>query len=208
MPQRGDWRCCGSRLLRRAPWRSHSWRGGTDLHNQRAYVERMVAGERPFRDFFPEYPPLVFLYTGLPALVDPSLRSYAALFRILSCAVDCGTWAIVLRGNRNSVSQPLLYLLCTTALGPLLYDRIDIALGAMLAAALLSLLRGREGLFKLFVGLGIAFKLIPIVLAPAIVARAWRRSAHQPARRTMEARSSPGGQRGCEPGPAPSRSPA
>jgi Glycosyltransferase family 87 len=60
-------------------------------------------------------------------------------------------------------------------LGPLIYDRIDIVLGAILLVAVISLLRQHEGRFKLAIGIGIAFKIIPIVLVPMILARNWKR---------------------------------
>src|SRR5260221_12649865 len=70
---------------------------GTDLGTQKNFVAKIVAGQVPFREFAPEYPPLVFLYTGIPAIFDPSLDSYFQVFRVLTCAVDFGIWVILLR---------------------------------------------------------------------------------------------------------------
>ena len=147
----------------------------SDLGTQKAYVGMAVAGRVPFRDFFLEYPPLVFLYSGIPAIFDQSLQSYLATFRVLSCAVDCGIFALVLRTTKGSASQCLLYIVGTTVLGSIIYDRIDIVLGAMLVAAVVSLLYGRDNLFKLAIGTGIAFKLIPVIFLPMILAREWKK---------------------------------
>src|SRR5271166_6561997 len=111
----------------------------TDLGTQREYAVKMAGGQVPFRDFFPEYPPLVFLYTGISALVDPSLDRYFPIFRALTCAVDCGIWIVLLRAcgavwrpattavspvardgsaeKKIATSQQLLYIVGTTALG-------------------------------------------------------------------------------------------
>jgi hypothetical protein len=147
----------------------------TDLGVQKRYAGQIVAGQVPFRDFFPEYPPLVFLYTALPALIDPTLAWYFPIFRAIACAVDCGIWITLLRVNKDRVGQNLLYLVGTTALGSLIYDRIDIVLGAILMFATISVLNGREKAFQAAIGAGIAFKLIPVVFAPMILAREWKR---------------------------------
>jgi hypothetical protein len=147
----------------------------TDLGVHAGYVARIVHGELPFRDFVAEYPPLVFVFTAVPAIFDRSLHYYFPIFRALCCCVDCGMWALLLALHRKRVWPCVVYVLCTTALGPLLYDRIDIVLGAILLVAASLLLRRRDGWSCLAVGLGIAFKLIPIVLAPAILVTAWRR---------------------------------
>jgi hypothetical protein len=182
---------------------------GTDLGRQKGYAEEIVSGRMPFRDFFPEYPPLVFLYTAIPAFVAPSPDWYFPIFRALTCAVDCALWLILLwrtvspvarDGNADCAQEPaevgesfgwsggpvaygvyprattaqlLLYIAGTTALGPLIYDRIDLVLGAILLAGVLAMYGGRERVFQLLMGLGIAFKLVPVVLIPMILAREW-----------------------------------
>lgn len=149
---------------------------GSDLAVQRGYAALIIHGKVPFRDFAPEYPPLVFAFTLVPAMIDRSLRWYFPIFRGLCCAVDCGVWVLLLRMNRAHPLRALLYIVCTTALGPVIYDRIDIVLGATLLLALDSLFRGRRRAFLALIGSAIAFKLIPLVLAPAILAAQARQS--------------------------------
>ena len=143
---------------------------GTDLNVHAGYIAQINRGALPFRDFFPEYPPLVFSFTILPALLDESLKWYFPLFRIMCCAVDCGIWIYLLHVCRTSKGNLILYILCSTAIGHLFYDHVDIVLGGMLFVAFAALLKGRNNLFHLALGLGIAFKFVPIVLAPAILA--------------------------------------
>lgn len=150
---------------------------GTDVTVHMNYTSRMYWGhELPYRDFIPEYPPLVLAFTSLPAAIDFSLRSYDRLFRVLCFIVDCGIWVLLLRQltqGRIGASQLMLYIFGTTALGALLYDRIDIVLGAMLLVAATALRDGRDSRFQVALGLGIAFKLIPVVLAPMALTIAW-----------------------------------
>lgn len=147
---------------------------GTDLEAHAKYASRIIAGQVPFRDFFPEYPPLALLFTSIPALLDDSLNWYFAIFRGLCCAVDCGLFAVLLWATRGRPGRAFLYLLCSTALGPLLYDRMDIVLGALLLAAVALGLRGKHRWSYLMVGTGIAFKLVPVVIVPALLAAAWK----------------------------------
>lgn len=148
---------------------------GTDLGVHAGYWSRILGGQVPFRDFVPEYPPLVFAFTGIPALLDPSLHWYFPIFRGLCCAFDCGIWVLLLGLTRARPTRPLLYLFGTTALGPLIYDRVDIVLGLLLLSAMAAMLGGRDGPFSLEVGTGIAFKLIPITWGPIVLAAAWKR---------------------------------
>lgn len=146
----------------------------SDLDVHLGYMQQLVSGRVPFRDFFPEYPPLAFLFTGIPALLDRSLAHYFELFRALCCAIDVGIFATVLRLDHGRMARGLLYILTTTALGPLIYDRMDIALGGLLLVALISLSDGRWRTHCLAVGAAVAFKIIPIVWVPSILARSMR----------------------------------
>lgn len=141
----------------------------SDLIVHLGYVKQLVAGRVPFRDFFPEYPPLAVLFTCIPALLNRSLTHYFKLFRALCCAIDIGIFATALKLDRGRLARSLLYILSTTALGPLVYDRIDIALGALLLVALTSLAGGRWRTHCLAVGAAIAFKIIPIVWVAPIL---------------------------------------
>jgi hypothetical protein len=148
---------------------------GSDLHVHAHYAARIVHGQLPFREFVPEYPPLVFVLTSIPAIFDRSLHHYFSIFRCICCGIDCGIWALLLILNRKRIWPCVVYVLCSTALGPLVYDRIDIVLGLILLVAAGLFVWNRHRWSCLAVGVGIAFKLIPIVLAPAILVLAWRR---------------------------------
>ena len=74
---------------------------GTDLPALRQNVGQLMAGRVPFRDFFPEYPPLVYFYAAIPAAAGVSWGAYIAAFRAMTCAVDCLIFA-----NDFAVSFP------------------------------------------------------------------------------------------------------
>jgi hypothetical protein len=151
----------------------------SDVDIYRSYAEKVMAGQVPFRDFAAEYPPLAFVLLVLPGVLDPSFAYYHILFRAICCAVDFGIWNVILRTNRHLPSQCLLYLVCTLVLGPLIYDRLDIVLGAMLLFSLWALRKNRWNEFQWAIGFAIAFKLIPMVLVPAILAAQWNRDRRQ-----------------------------
>jgi glycosyltransferase involved in cell wall biosynthesis len=159
----------------------------TDLEVHKNYAARIyLKQEIPYRDFVPEYPPLSLVFTTLPATIDGSLRLYDGLFRGLCFLVDCGIWALLLvrfRQGKITAARLVLYVFGTTALGALLYDRVDLVLGAMLLVAATALRDGRDDSFYLALGLGIAYKLIPVIFVPMAVALEWTR----PGRRIVAA---------------------
>jgi hypothetical protein len=62
-----------------------------------------------------------------------------------------------------------LYVAATTALGPVLYDRLDLIVGASALFALLALGRGWSIVAYGVLTLGVGFKLVPAVLFPVFV---------------------------------------
>jgi Protein of unknown function (DUF1583)/Glycosyltransferase family 87 len=151
----------------------------SDLNVHQAFAAHILAGDVPFRDFTPEYPPLTLLFSCIPALLDPSLIWYVPLFRALCFAVDCGIWLALLKINSKRPAQNVLYVLCGTALGSLIYDRIDMILGGLLLWALIALVHGRQRVFELVAGTAVAFKLIPIIWVPLVAAAQWRKSRRE-----------------------------
>jgi hypothetical protein len=146
----------------------------SDIRVYHAYAALMIHRKLPFREFVPEYPPLAMLFMALPALVNPSLRHYATLYRACCFVFDISIFIALLVINRKRPAQPLLYLACTTALGAVLFDRLDLVLGAMLLAGCWAIAGNRIRLAAITIGTAIAFKLIPIIWAPILLAWVWR----------------------------------
>ena len=142
---------------------------GTDLGVHAHYARLMIAGGIPFRDFDPEYPPLAFAITAAPLLFDHSTKHYFIIFRTICCLIDCLTWLILLAIKPRNPFRALTFILASTCLGPVLYDRLDIVLGFVLLATMVALRKEWYGIAAFSTGLGIAFKLIPLVWLPALL---------------------------------------
>jgi hypothetical protein len=133
-----------------------------------------------------EYPPLAMTAIQAPAVVlppqsdaaiDPSaLSRYIAAFRLEMLAFDLFTFGILALMTARLYSHEsaweraerlLLYLTGTALLGHLLYNRLDIAMAALVLLAL-ALLVSRAHYLWSFLALAVAvnFKLAPVVLLP------------------------------------------
>jgi hypothetical protein len=142
---------------------------------QAHYAAQISGGQLPFRDFVSEYPPLALIFSTVPAIFESSLRHYYVIFRGLCCIADCLIWMLILRANHNRPFQSLLYILCSTALGPLLYDRLDLILGGLLLVTIRAIAKKDYNLGAFTTGAGIAFKIIPVIWVPVLIASAWKR---------------------------------
>ena len=148
------------------------------------YGDWMAEGRVPYRDFRPEYPP-----AALPAFLVPSLvagegaphEEYARVFEWLMAA--CGLAAIVLMGlalTRLGADPPRTFAalafaaLAPLALGSVVLSRFDLWPAALTVGAVAALAAGRLRLSAGVLGLAVAAKLYPVVLAPLLLAWAWR----------------------------------
>jgi hypothetical protein len=132
-----------------------------------------------------EYPPLTLVVMWLPALGHgteggtadgPVGGAYRRAFRAGMAVVDVVLFALLLflvgrffpaEDRRQRGQRLLMYVACTLVLGPLLYDRLDLLLAALVVSSL-ALLTGRRHYgwsFAVLAG-AILFKVVPAVLAP------------------------------------------
>lgn len=123
-------------------------------------------GQWPFAHFPYEYPPLAFPFMLVPAFFHEllgysSTDSYRVFFAIFLLPFDF----LLFRGFRDSSalkSAGFLYLFLTTAMGQLLFDRFDLAVGFLVAWPFL----GKEKEPGPSWGLGAALKVVPVFLLP------------------------------------------
>jgi hypothetical protein len=149
------------------------------------YVRRWAEGHVPYADYVIAYPPgalFVFLAPLFPSGGEP--WRYYLWFELEMMAFDALAFLVVFvwagrrwpeDGLRRAVALAS-YLALGGALANVLYARFDLVPAALVAAALLCVLElayVRLGAFLL--GLAVAAKLWPIVLAPLILAIAYRR---------------------------------
>jgi hypothetical protein len=163
-------------------------------HHQRRHLEEQAKARRAGKELHDEgeaieYPPLALAAVLLPALpldvpegdaLPPeTLRTYILAYRLEMLAWDLATFALVallvlrLYPQESPFARAcrlMLYLLGTALMGHLLYMRLDIALAALLMAALyLLVVRVHYVWPLLLLALGIHFKLVPVVLLPVFV---------------------------------------
>lgn len=144
------------------------------------YGEAMTAGQVPYRDFRPEYPP-----AALPAFLLPALGpsdDYRTLFEILMLACGMGIVALVAAtlvrvgvAGRELYAYVALAALAPLALGSVVLTRFDLWPALLTVAALAALVSGRDRLGLGVLGLATAAKLYPAVLLPVALVYAARR---------------------------------
>lgn len=159
----------------------------TDLPNDYRYAHAVVSGKTPYRDFFPEYPPLSLWLIVPPALPlnghHMDFHLYQARFAAEMMVLAALSVALVVLATWRLWHDVLrLYLavggfaLFVLAIGPLMEDRFDMGVALLTAAVLLALVYGRLAVAAILVGLGCAYKITPIVLLPLLVSLAgWSR---------------------------------
>lgn len=167
----------GSFLLLHTGWYEH--RGLSDVGVYQNYGQLIRDGHVPYRDFPVEYPP-----AALPAFVLPTYMSwsYGTSFAVLMfvCGIGCLIAAAVVLDSVDASAAHGLLALGLIAVAPLvlgtLYDtRFDLWPVMLTIAALAALLRGRPGIGGVLLGVAVAAKLWPLVLAPIGLAYVWRR---------------------------------
>jgi hypothetical protein len=136
--------------------------------DMRAYfdgVSRLVARGTPYGEEGFGYPALAFLFVSIPWLLGGrKFDVYYPLYRAQCFSIDI--LLFLLMSRRLSRPALLVYILCTTMLANLLHSRLDIALGCMLAFALILEARDSWKPAGVVLGASIAFKIIPVLLLP------------------------------------------
>jgi spore maturation protein SpmB len=147
--------------------------GDVELYFRR--FSKIESGQRPYEDFLVEYPPLALVYALLPSLAGATnFGEFYHTFRLFSYALDALSCFLV--AQILAKRETAFYLLATFALGPVVYDRIDIALSFLLVLTVFALRERRETSAQGLIGIGFAFKLVPALAAPALLLRSARSS--------------------------------
>ena len=159
-----------------------------DTPTYERYGSAMDDGMLPYRDFAVEYPPGALPVFLIPALGNPSSETFRVRFESLmaffgQALIVCLAVALVaVRASRAWLIGALCFAaLAPVALGPVVLSRFDLWPAALTAAALCALVTGRLRLGHVALGVAIAAKLYPAVLAPLAVIYVWRRAGRREA---------------------------
>ena len=138
------------------------------------YADLVAQGQRVYRDFAFEYPPL-----ALPLLLAPPRSSVAAyelwfsLEMIALCAAAAGLTAAAAaalwRGFARPLAAVIAFAVAVAAAGAITANRYDVAVAVALAAFVLFMARGRTTAAAGALGIGVAVKLTPAILLPLVL---------------------------------------
>ncbi|HTO25088.1 MAG TPA: glycosyltransferase 87 family protein [Gaiellaceae bacterium] len=164
-------------LVHHAGWYAH--RALTDVGGYHRDEHAIAAGQVPYRDFPLEYPPAALVAFLAPAALPWSYGTSFAVVMFLS-GVACLVAAALVLDAVDAEPGRVWFALGFVAIAPLalgaLFDtRFDLWPAALAVGALAAVLRRRAGVGGVLLGLGFAAKLWPVVLAPLLLAYAWRR---------------------------------
>lgn len=149
------------------------------------YGEAMAAGDVPYRDFRPEYPPGAMPVFVVPALVgDDYERSFGWLMAACGVALvllTAGALAALGAGPARFAAVLGFAALWPLALGPVVLTRYDLWPAALTAGAMAAFVAGRHRLGSGVLGAAVAAKIFPVVLAPLLAVWVWRRRGRRAA---------------------------
>jgi hypothetical protein len=182
-------------LLLTASWAAlHAWFfDESQIRDTRIYIKYgnlIAAGEVPYRDFRVEYPPAALPIFAAPAIghTTSSFESYQQLFESLmyaAAALALVALAFALRCLRAGFAQTVGVLafagLAPLMLGSVVLSRFDLWPAAICAGAVAALVCGRPRVGLGLLGLGVATKLWPGVVAPFAFVYVWRRQGRRQA---------------------------
>jgi Glycosyltransferase family 87 len=137
------------------------------------YGEAMSDGEVPYRDFRMEYPPAALPVFWLPTLGGGDSDDYRRRFEGLMGGLGVAS-VLLVAALTSSFWAPVFVGAAPLALGAVYLSRFDLWPAALTLVAIALLLSGRPRLGLAALGVAVAAKLYPAVLAPIFLAHVWR----------------------------------
>ncbi len=144
----------------------------SDLGLYLEYARKSYPGHQwPYINFDFEYPPLAYLLMAVPGWIHTLLglngvEAYRILFGFCLLPMDVLLY-LRFRKRPPIPNAAFVYVILSSALGFLIYDRIDLAVGFTLAWPFLSDRPSRaDSRFALWWAIGGILKLVPILAAP------------------------------------------
>ena len=159
-----------------------------DSWDTAVYFREATSAAPPYTHALPvEYPPVALWAMRAPVAAarrSPSLAQYRHAFRLEMALCDVAAFALIVaiaRRRRPELvgAAAAAYVAVTAVLADLLYDRLDIALAALVLAWAYAFVRSRgsaawtAGAYAAL-GLGASFKLVPLAVVPVLAAHELR----------------------------------
>ncbi len=135
-----------------------------------SFANRIFEGQLPYRDFFPEYPPLALLILSLPNVLGE--RYYTLIYYGLvglCIALIC----LMLKGMKGNYYA---FMAAIMPLAGLLWDRFDIFPALFVVLALYLSEKNKIKTSAIALSLGVLTKIYPIVLLPLVIKRPYCKS--------------------------------
>jgi Glycosyltransferase family 87 len=161
------------------------WQRLTDYSTTAALYHRyslnVIEGQTPYRDFSLDYPPLALLPIVLPQLINPgiTLAEYAWLFLFENAVISVllGLAVVSIASSflswRRCLGVLAVYSLLSTVIAPLLLGRYDLFPTLLVAIAVAAAIGGHPTQAGVWLGLGFAAKLYPLILLPTLAIYYW-----------------------------------
>lgn len=138
------------------------------------YAGKVAAGQRVYRDFPFEYPPLALpLFVLPPHAAYAAYQSWFATEMIVLCsaaaALTAATAAALWRGLARPLAVGAAYAAAVLAAGAITANRYDAAVALTIAACVFFLARRLTVAAGAALGIGVALKLTPGMLLPLVL---------------------------------------
>jgi hypothetical protein len=147
------------------------------------YSLNLIQGQMPYRDFWFAYPPLALLPIVLPHLIKPgdsvNLAEYAWLFLCENAVISVLLGLTVVRiasyfqSWRRCLEVLVVYIVLSIIIAPILLGRYDLFPTLLTAIAVAAASGGHPTQAGVWLGLGFAAKLYPIILLPIVAIYYW-----------------------------------
>lgn len=129
------------------------------------FAQKMSEGLLPYKDFYPEYPPLSLLFFRSPLIFGT--RYYMLSYYVLVALAVVLTAFLI----KKLSGKPFAFIAAILPLGGLFWDRFDIFPAFISILAVTYLVKNKTKLAHCALSLGVLTKIYPALLLPVFFAR-------------------------------------
>lgn len=147
-----------------------------DVGRYKYYADRIVAGDVPYKDFIPEYPPLALALFVFPRLFAHTEGGYKAAFVVLMVAFEFLSLMVILRRETGDPGKtaphhlpPLsstFFFVYVLGIGNLVFFRFDIVVAFSILIAVFLAYQNRALLSGILLAIAVGLKGFAVFLVP------------------------------------------